>query len=130
MHMKPLESVGVCIHACMHTRRKMYPHACARLHIYLTIKELQLAAGTLTDIQTLISIQATQTHFQVLSNEKGDKMLFTISASSPLRVKQSTPTTRPSKQHFTQKINRSCPNTNCCTDSFKQHVNNYSENYL
>lgn len=54
------------------------------------IKDLQLAVGThtVTDTQTLISMQASQTHFQVLSIAKGGKMFFTISDSSPLRVEQ------------------------------------------
>lgn len=71
-HWKPFYSVG----------------ACMRAHIHGKDLPLQLAAGTHTDIQTLVSIQATQTHFQVFSNVKAD-MLFTISASSsPLRVEQ------------------------------------------
>lgn len=56
------------------------------IHAYIHIQDLLLAAGSHTD--TLISIQATQTHFQVLSVGRGHKMVFIIRPSSPLRVEQ------------------------------------------
>lgn len=72
-----------CVHA--QTQDRDFP-----MHVYvLTRKDVQLAAGTHTDIQTtLISIQATQTHFQVLSNEKADMLFATSASSSPLSVEQ------------------------------------------
>lgn len=73
------------------------------MHAYSHIKDLQLAAGTHTN--TLILIQGTQRHFQVLSIERGHKMLFSIRPlMSPEGRTDSHLQNRSSEQQLTQMI--------------------------
>lgn len=85
------------------------------MHVYIqTVRDLQAAAGSHTDIQTtIVFIRATQRHFQVLSNNEAD-MFFTLS-TSPLSVEQI---------HTHNQIPCST-SLKCSTDSLRHHVNNY-----